>query len=162
MYMPFPKNSTKPLSLNSCNCCLIFALILLFCGCLICNSFSNIYISFIVNTCAGSLLTQFKISISQPRLFISLVSSLLLLLTFSTTLFASNTTPLETIDILPCLGILSIKILQPTQPARRAVSGNGLRFSIISGTMHTAVASGRWCGGQWPQCGLSGHHKSAH
>lgn len=29
-------------------------------------------------------------------------------------------------------------------------------------TMHTAVASGRWCGGQWPQCGLSGHHESAH
>ena len=28
--------------------------------------------------------------------------------------------------------------------------------------MHTAVASGRWCGGQWPQCGLSGHHESAH
>lgn len=28
--------------------------------------------------------------------------------------------------------------------------------------LHTAVASGRWCGGQWPQCGLSGHHESAH
>ena len=28
--------------------------------------------------------------------------------------------------------------------------------------VHTAVASGRWCGGQWPQCGLSCHHESAH
>ena len=28
--------------------------------------------------------------------------------------------------------------------------------------VHTAVASGRWCGVQWPQCGLSGHHESAH
>ena len=28
--------------------------------------------------------------------------------------------------------------------------------------LHTAVASGRWCGGQWLQCGLSGHHESAH
>lgn len=34
--------------------------------------------------------------------------------------------------------------------------------AIIQNKLHTAVASGRWCGGQWPQCGLSGHHESAH
>ena len=34
--------------------------------------------------------------------------------------------------------------------------------SHIDKTVHTAVASGRWCGVQWPQCGLSGHHESAH
>ena len=33
-----------------------------------------------------------------------------------------------------------------------------VRWRVAAG----AVASGRWCGGEWPQCGLSGHHESAH
>ena len=37
-----------------------------------------------------------------------------------------------------------------------------LRSFRFAEDLHTAVASGRWCGVQWSQCGLSGHHESAH
>ena len=53
---------------------------------------------------------------------------------FLQTVSDGSTSPLRMIAILADSGTFPSKILQPSHPARLAVAGSGLRFSMISGT----------------------------
>lgn len=117
------------------HCWRILSLMCLLSGCSRLNSFSKMYTSLSVNLCFFSLSTHRITSSNQPLVEISFSSRKNRVFFHPLRTFSFGSICRSRMkNIFPVCGILLSKILQPTQPARRAVDVSGLRSSIIPGT----------------------------
>ena len=137
-YRLFPRNSKKPRSLRTCSCCRIFGRIFRLPGCNENSSCSDAYTSANANSVDPIRSTILSTSTNHPRVRGATLWRPETATNLERTADSGTGSPFATSDIFPSAGTSCRSMLQPTQPARRALAASGFRRSIVLSTKKNA------------------------
>ena len=131
-YVPRPSNFSSPASRRTCSCCRIFGLMFRLLGYSVESSSSNRYASSSVNLDRGSLRRCVSNTLDQLRLLSGCTARFSVALNLARQMDLGTASPFSISEMRPSSGIWSRRMLQPVQPALRAVSARGGRFWMTS------------------------------